>query len=369
MIYRIRLITLSNGSNMKKTFFALFLTISLFSMNPAFSQFDDRPPTLGIELTSFEPFQYKDAEGYTIIVGELKNTREFAVTGVKIWAGFYDDVNLQPIDSTIGTTILEVIPANSESYYMIKSPNPNAAITNVSVNLLGFNSAVEKHQALKIEPVSTEITDRFVFSGTIENTAGTDSENTSIHLVFYDAFVPPRIIGIYSTQLDQVLSASSVSFDFDEKRIKQAVGFKVFAESNNFSSNLVDNKIVPQEFISKLITINDVSIYDQQGNRLSDVTVNSPIKIQSNISLQFTTSQFAQEQPYVYYAQVKQSGDKPFVEFLGIFENSFTEEGSQNPNLEWTPEKKGLYFIETFVWDPKGIPLASTGPVILVLVT
>jgi len=28
-----------------------------------------------------------------------------------------------------------------------------------------------------------------------------------------------------------------------------------------------------------------------------------------------------------------------------------------------------LYFIETFVWDPKGIPLASQGPIMIMLVT
>ena len=355
---------------MKRIFSGLVVALLLFSLNPSFSQFDDRPPTLGLELTSFEPFQYKDEEGYTVIVGELKNTRDFPVTGVKIWAGFYDDVNLQPIESTIGTTILEVIPANSNAHYMIKSPSPNSSITNVSVNLLGFNSAVAKHQALIVESVTTEITDRFVFSGTLENTAGSDSENINIHLIFYDAFAPPRIVGIFTTEIEEMITAgSSITFDFDEKKPRQAVGFKIFAESNNFSSNSVDNKIVPQEFISKLITINDVSIYDKQGNRLSDVTVNSPIKIQSNISLQFTDSQLAPEQSYVYYTQIKQSGVKPFVEYIGTFEGTFNDERSQNPNLEWIPEKKGIYFIETFVWDTKGIPLASSGPIILVLVT
>ena len=353
---------------MKKTIVGLLIVVFLFPLGQGFSQFDDRPPTLGLEITNFSPFFYKDSEGYTIIIGEIKNTRNFPVTEVKVWGGFYDDLSLQPIESSIGTTILEVIPPNSAVPYTIKSATPNPSITNISVNVLGFNSGIEKHQGIVARSISTEVTDKIRYSGELTNTGGVIAENPRIHMVFYDAFIPPRLVGISSQVLeDGIPPNSSISFEFEERMTTSAAGFWIVAESDNLSSNVVDNKITPPEFISKLVTINDVTINDADGNRLTDVTQNSPIFIQSKLSLQ-SSSGPTQDQPYVYYAQVKESGEKAYVEFIGTFEDTFDGEGVGTTTVEWVPEKKGLFFIETFVWDPNAIPLASKGPVILVLV-
>ncbi len=251
---------------------------------------------------------------------------------------------------------MEVIPANSKSAYVIKSPSPNSAITNVSVNLLGFNSAGAKFQGLKIESGDFQISERITFSGSITNTEGIDSENTRVHLVMYDAFEPPRLIRASTTEPITIFSESTAEFEFDEPLVPQAVGFYVFAESTNLQSNTLDLEITPPELITKLISINDISIKDTQGNTLSDVRVNEPINIQSNIWIQIVSEQESYDQPYVYYAQVKQSGEKAFVEYIGTFEGKFEDPGSQNPTVQWTPEKKGLYFIETFVWDPNAVP-------------
>lgn len=353
---------------MKRAFIGVFLALLLFPISTAFSQVSDTEPTLGIVLTSFTPYHYKDANGHTIIIGEVENTKNFPITGVKIWAGFYNDVNLQPLESKVGTTLLEVIPANSKSPYVIKSPSPNAAITNVSVNLLGFNSAGAKFQGLEVTSGDLQISDRIIFSGSITNTEGIDSENTRIHLVFYDAFEPPRLIRASTTEPITIPSESTVEFEFDEPLVSQAVGFYVISESTNLQSNTLDIEITPPELITKLISINDISMKDNQGNTLSDAVINEPINIQSNIWIQIASEQESYEQPYVYYAQVKQSGEKAFVEYIGTFEGKFEGPGSQNPTVQWTPEKKGLYFIETFVWDPNAVPLASKGPIILVLV-
>ena len=117
-----------------------------------------------------------------------------------------------------------------------------------------------------------------------------------------------------------------------------------------------------------LVTINDISITDTEGNFLSDVFVDSTVNVQSTIWLQYSEDQEIPEQPYVYYVQIKQSGEQAFVEFIGKTENSFLSPAQHIPQVEWTPENKGLYFIETFVWDPAGVPLASKGPISLVLV-
>ena len=369
MIYHTKLIPSDNLFSMKKVLLTLFLALVLFPMTPSFSQISDTDPTLAIKLTSFTPFHYRAEDGSTIIIGEVENTKNFPITGVQIWAGFYDDVNLQPLESTIGTTLLKVIPPNEKSPYMIKSPSTNAAISNVSVNLLGFNSAGSKQEYLNLDSGTLEVSDRISYSGKISNNGGVSSENTRVHLIFYDVFQPPRLIKISTLELSEPIEpGASAEFSFDEERLERAVGLTVIAESDNYSSNSLDLEITPPELIVKRISINDVSISDSEGNRLSNAEVNSPIFIQSNIWIQIASEDESYNQDYVYYAQVKQSGKQPFIEFLGTFEGHFEEPGSQIPTIKWVPESKGLYFIETFVWDTNAVPLASKGPIILVLV-
>lgn len=359
---------------MKRIFIGVFLALLLFPANAGFSQISDTSPTLGIALTSFTPYHYKDESGHTIIIGEVENTKNFPITGIKIWAGFYNDVNSDPLESIIGSTLLEVIPPNSKSAYMIKSPSPSAAITNVSINILGFNSAGDKSQELEISLDDPQISDRVSFTGSITNTGDTGSKNTKIHLVFYDAFEPPRLIRISSIEIPNTIAPGSTeNFEFDEALLTQAAGFQVLAESTSFQSNILDMEITQLDRITKLISILDISITDNQGNRLSDVKANTPINIQSNIWIRIISAEETYDQPYVYYAQVKHTETenglkKTYVDYVGTFEGKYEGPGTQTPTVEWTPENNGLYFIETFVWDLDAVPIASKGPVIIVLV-
>ena len=59
---------------------------------------------------------------------------------------------------------------------------------------------------------------------------------------------------------------------------------------------------------------------------------------------------------------------KSFVEFIGNAKSSIDSEGVEHPSVGWIPENDGLYFVETFVWDPQHNPLASKGPISLILV-
>ena len=341
----------------------------MLPINSSFSQISDTEPTLGIVLTNSAPFHYKDNEGYTVIIGQVENTKNFAITDVQIWAGFYDDFNLQPLESLLGTTILDVIPANGKSPFMIKSESTNAAITNVSVKPLLFTSTAEKNKTLNIESVDFEVSDRITFSGTITNKGTTPEENTVIYLVFYDVFNPPRLIQISSTVIENPMeSDSTINFEFNEPYLPKAKGFKVFAESTSAQSNILDVEVTPPELITKRISINDISITDNEGNVLSDVRINSPINIQSNVQMQVSSPNEMYDQPYVYYTQVRQSGEKALVEFIGTFEGKFENSPSQIPTVEWIPQNKGLFFIETFVWDNHATPIAPVGPIILVLV-
>ena len=107
---------------------------------------------------------------------------------------------------------------------------------------------------------------------------------------------------------------------------------------------------------------------DSKGEKITDTKAGTSTFIQSKTWIQFQQDKATNIQPYVLYTQIKQFGEKPFVEFLGISEGNFVYSGNEYPKVQWTPEKPGLYFIETYVWDSNAIPIASPGPIILVVV-
>jgi len=258
---------------------------------------------------------------------------------------------------------------------VIKSPNPNSAITSVSVNLLGFTSASPKNVQLVIDSEITEIGENIKISGTITNNAAGEASQTKVHVAFFDAFQPPRILGIATIELEEPIGGnSSTNFEFYEKFDSRSLGYKVFAESANYYSNIQNVEISHSEALTKLVTINDISIKDDEGNILPDVKAGNRINIKSKIWIQYSEDQETTEQPYRYYVQIKKTVERfgqdiTFVEFIGIYEGSFDTAGAKFPEVKWTPKNTGLYFVETFVWDTNAVPLASKGPIMLILVT
>lgn len=344
---------------MFKIIICLFLVFMLFPIHSSFSQQSDTSSTLAVKFTNFAPFQYKTDDGYTVIVGEVENTKEFPLTAMKIWAGFYDDLNEQPLESTIGTTTLDVIPPFGKSPYIIKSQNPNPDITNVSVNLQGFQSGIPKEENLNIELTNLDVGERIKFSGSITNISDANSTNNKIHLAFYDIFSPPRILDVVTIMEEEIESTSSFAFEFDEKYDPNIVELKVFAESDSYFSNIY--QIPVEKYIPPQIAINGVSVVDSEGNEAVSTFVGTSIDIGIIASLQ---NQEPSEQEFVYYAQIKQSGKNALVEYIGKHEGTFSNV-EESPSIEWTPNKTGIYYVETFVWDDDGVTIAPKGPIVL----
>lgn len=352
---------------MWKAFLALAMVLLLFPV-ASHGQVTDKEPTLGIKLTNTQPFSYKDDEGKTVVIGEVQNTKNFPITAVKVWTGFFSDTSGQLLESTTGNTILDVIPPQGTSPFMITSKASNPAITSVSVNLLGFNSSPQKQQSLTIKPGTLQIGDNFSLSGNITNNGALESANTKIHFIAYDSFFPPRVVQIETIQLNAIPPSSTDVFEFDAKLNAKASNFKLVAESNNYLSQITPVQQVSLDALTRLVTINGVSLRgaDDSPIMASEVFVGSDVFIQSDISIQYATSQKISEQSYVYYVQVKSSGEQPVVEFIGQAEGSFQTSSQQIPKIKWTPQNEGLFFIETFVWDENDVAIASQGPITLV---
>ncbi len=95
-------------------------------------------------------------------------------------------------------------------------------------------------------------------------------------------------------------------------------------------------------------------------------------KLRVKTSIQFTENNIANETPYTYYIQIKESSSNPdmppIIHHIDKFDGRFVGNGLELQSIDWIPEKKGLFFIETFVWDRNNVPLAAQGPFVLILV-
>ncbi len=351
---------------MQKLFLCAFLILILFPISSGFSQKSDTLSTLSVALTSDSPFVYKDKEGYTIVVGNVENRSELtSVSNIQLIVTFYDETGAEPLETIRGGTILEVISELGTSPYVIQSESANPNISQVSIMLERFSPSPSKSQQLVVESTGIFLDENLTISGVLTN-GGSPITDTFVYLAFYDAFIPPRLVGISSTQIGDVEANEQVDFYFNEEIDQRSVSVQIFAESNVFYSNLVDEKIPLQ--ITKLVSISDVSLIDSQGNKLSEITAGSTVNIHSNALVKFSIDQNSNETPYTYYIQVKQSGPEPKVEYIGKFDGRFIGIGSQSISIDWIPENSGVFFIETFVWDRNNIPIADKGPIVLIVV-
>ena len=353
---------------MQKLVLSVFLILFLIPFPQGFSQVTDNAPTLTVTLRNETPFVYQDSEGYTVVVGAVDNNNSLTpVTNVRIQVNFYDDFDPSPLEVIQGSTILDVIPLNGQSPFVIRSETPNPNITEVSVSLLGFDSAIPKQKGLTVFPSEVFLDTSFRFSGVLQN-GGAPSADTKVHLAFYDNFEPPRILGVSTIELGNMFLNSEVTFEIDEQINSRAVGFLLFAESSVFYSDFVDVKIPLSQAATKLVTISDVSVEDTMGNKLSELKIDSIVNIKSKIWIQFAADQESNETAYTYYVQIKESGQPPYVEYIGKSDGRFIGTGPESQTIDWIPEKKGLFFIETFVWDRNNIPIAEQGPIALIIV-
>jgi hypothetical protein len=353
---------------MKVLVFALLFL--LFPVTSIFAQVTDTQSTLGVKLTNTAPFIYQDEEGYTVVIGEVENTKSFPVNNVKVWVGFFSgeaagSAGETPLETVTGTSLLEVIPAKGKSPFIVKSETPDPEITEVSINILGFNSATQKQQLLEVEPGSLIIGDTVTLDATITNIGANPAENIKVHLIGYDAFSPPRIVGIQTISLDDLGSKKSQAISFDGVMDNRASSFKVIAESDDSQSKLTNVNEISLESPTRLITINDVDVLNSDGERTSKIKLGQTVDVSSQLSI-FASSDNP-DQDYVYYVQVRQFGEKAPVEFLGFTEGKFDSADPQTATVSWTPENEGGFFIETYVWDLDAIALAAPSKTVSVI--
>ncbi|MFQ5782958.1 MAG: hypothetical protein ACE5GR_07895 [Nitrosopumilus sp.] len=352
---------------MQKFVLSVFLILLLIPFSQGFSQeYSDNAPTLSVLLKNETPFVYQDSEGYTVVVGSVKNTNPLTpVTNVQIQVTFFDDFDPNPIEVVQGNTTLEVIPPKGESPFSIRSDTPNPNITQASVSLLGFDSSVPKQKGLTVFSTDVFLGSTLQFAGVLQN-GGAPISDTNVYLAFYDNFEPPRILRVSTIEIGQMEPNSETTFEINESIDARAVGFLLFSESDVFYSDFVDVQLPSPVAPTKLVTISDVSVEDKLGNKLPEIKVGSTVNIKSQTLIEFTADPKSNETAYSYYVQIKESGENPYVEYIGKFDGRFIGTGTETQIIDWIPQRSGLFFIETFVWDRNNIPIAEQGPFVLI---
>ena len=352
---------------MNKVLLISFCILLLFPTSSSFSQKTDVPPTLSVVLSKTSPFVYTDSEGYTVVVGEVENNGDrLSITNIQIRVDFYDETSFQPLSSMTGGTVLEVIPPKSKSPYVIRSATPDAKITAADVTLIRFEPATTKPQGLQVDVLDVINSGTLSLSGTVKNSGKAPTTNINIFIAFYDSFQPPRIIDVANIQVDSLAINQEKQILFDQSISPRASKFLLFAESDIFTSNLVEIKIPEPQILTKQVMISDVYVSDITGKPISELKVGQKVNIQVKSWIQMLTE--SKETPYKFYAQVKQSGETPFVEFLGHTDGKFIGTEREFPSVSWIPKNPGVFFIESYVWNGIDIPMADPGPVVLVIV-
>lgn len=333
---------------------ALIATLMLLSAT-ANAQRVDTGSMLGLELSKLQPTFYTDDEGYTVVVGEIHNRKEFPVTDVRVLVNFYtDESDESPHEFQVGGTILDVIPAFGTSQYMIRSSSQDLDIFGVTAHLLGFTSSFAKHAQLKLGNVGAWASDTLVIDGTVTNNAQNDVENVTVYALVYNALEPPRLIVIESADIGPLSSTDAFDFQFTLQNDDKASFVKLIAESASYVSDSVDTPII------RPLVIQDIKTVDANRNPVSLLQKDVPVYIQSRI-----TGQNIIELDYTYIVQIKRAQALPVVEHIGTMDGKLTDSGVSVSLVEWTPETSGFFFVEAYVWNTADTPLSS--PLVLPL--
>ncbi|MGH9922529.1 MAG: hypothetical protein ACRD38_07240 [Nitrososphaerales archaeon] len=92
------------------------------------------------------------------------------------------------------------------------------------------------------------------------------------------------------------------------------------------------------------VLISEPSLYDQDGNELTNIRTGSIVAVQSSL-----TNSLAEKQPFVYITHVKDADG--FTVQLSFVKGSFEPFQSLRVAQSWIPDLAGKYTVEVLVWD------------------
>lgn len=324
---------------------------------PAHAQeFYDTAPTLSVEVLQDSRYLYRDGE-YVVLLGEVLNddSRAF-LSDVAVQVRFFAGSEVVPVTAR---TIQEVVPPGVRAPFEARLHDPDGTVVDAEPGQVSFAPAGEKQDLLRVHTGSIIHGAELVAGGVVSSSPAPE-HNVTAHVVVYDAFEPPRVIAVKSFDIGYMGPGERAEFEFRGAVGERASSLVMFAESaSSYSAGRAEADVPPQEGPQASAQISDVTLsylYETPGVAISgsEVSIGGKLDvIRGNGTA------------YEYYVQVKRSGDIPYVEFLGVERGIL---GGPDPVVGWTPAEEGLYFVETFLWDSGGAPIADRGPLLLIAV-
>ena len=346
----------------------------------------DTPHSLVSALDETSQYVFVDNSGYGVMVGMIENKGFSYISAIQIQVRFYDESTSVPINIVSGTTLIDVLPPNSKTPFMIRSSIPDSSIAHASAKIINVGNSQQKESnlSLTIDDTSTipiiSNTNMYniTINGNIQN-GPAPSSNTTVHVAFYDAFVPPRTLDVKTIHLENMSHNEIIGFELNTEMPQNARSFSIFAESDIYHAKPILHQHISLDFfaapslsdkLSKPLVISDVSLYDNAENRIGSATVGESAKIQAVMTVQSTDNENAKhaEGSYILYVQIKDASGTEQIEFIGKRGGQITAQGTQTSSVEWVPQRPGLYIAETFVWDINNVALAEPNAVLIILV-
>ena len=306
-----------------------------------------------------EPFVKINPDGTISLIGEVENKKNIPITSVKIKFDLYDN-SAGPIESIVGGTILDVIPSNSKSPYVVHSNLTNIQSTQSTV--IGFGAIATKPQMLTLTLVEQFTDFNSVFKGLVSNSGDTITTNIKIHLTSFDKL--GTVINVETISFDVMEPDTDNVFEIYSKYDSSVSEFSLVAESSEYRSNMIRLNAMPPSSMINAIQIGSTILYNSQEDVLTLGKINESIIVQSTL---IPLERVDHEISYNYFIQVKRSGENPIVEYVG--QSTGVIRGDDIiASATWTPQLSNLYFIEVYVWDINNIPISSSVSVSLVLI-
>jgi hypothetical protein len=162
----------------------------------------------------------------------------------------------------------------------------------------------------------------------------------------------------FNIRADMFASERDVQFRFDyfDKSISAGMGTSDASISVGKEEPKTGTKIPEVKEEEPKInpySIDEPKLVDLLDRHVSNVSVEQTVLVQTRI-----TNNLDQDQPFTYIVQVKDSNELTVM--LTWIKGSIYARDSFNSGISWTPESKGDYSIEVFVW--KNIDELGTSP-------
>lgn len=236
--------------------------------------------------------------------------------------------NINPVEEDLVTFAFG--NGSTEVFYQPSTALPPASITGL-MQSLRFDSK---------QILSLQGKDSIKFTNTINGTPATVLIETSPNSAAFENF---------DSRADMFAKVRDVQFRFDyfNKSVAAGMGnsdahISIGKETPKTGTKTPEVKEKEQVKIDPY-SISEPKLVDLFGRSINAVNVEKPVLVQTTV-----TNNLEEDQPFVYILQVKDKND--FTVMLTWIKGNMYAKSSFNPGISWTPESKGDYNIEIFVW-------------------